>query len=168
MADDPVTNANIVLLQAILREPDHLRRLAEQSDALHAIQDAQKQLDAHGEEMRQTLAEVRDQHAALAAAKADLSMREEKLKSDTEALARTIATMNDEKMRFEAVRRQVEEQHRAREELIGNREQDANLRVLQLEQWHDAMVRREAVIGPAEERLQKAAEHAKNLLATLG
>lgn len=120
-------STELALFSAILNDPEHKERLASLRAEMKGIEDSREELRIAAEKANETLATARGEREAAEAALAATRDAEAKLSADTQALAQTIASLNEEKARFEAVRQKVDADHKTREAALVERERQAKV-----------------------------------------
>ncbi len=149
------------LLGWVLSEDAFKKRLVELVETTGQAHAAQETLRIQTEAHNQALAEIQHRRRALEAEKAALDEQQKKLQANTDALTKLINNHNAERMRWEAVREQVDDAH-AKRELEHAKVDDVQEEVVKQQRaMHDALEQREAAIADREKAHAQAAAHAK-------
>jgi hypothetical protein len=110
-------------------------------------QEYERDAEAKLREANKTLAQVRAIEATNAA-------KELELQSEKDHLGDQIASLNEEKGKFEGVREAATKQHDAREEAVSQREKDAADKAKELDRREAKVAEREAIADKLHETLQ--------------
>jgi chromosome segregation ATPase len=123
---------------------DLIAKLKAETDKAESVQ---RDAEAKLREAAKTLAQVRAIEATNAA-------KELELQSEKDHLGDQIASLNEEKGKFEGVREAATKQHDAREEAVSQREKDAADKAKELDRREAKVAEREAIADKLHETLQ--------------